>query len=70
MSDDRYGVKHSETKSAWNIVGTEIGGKYKIARIPYIADDRFPEICSSNRKAAFDTAMYLTDCLNKRGIPV
>lgn len=31
----RTKVVHSETKPAWNIVGTEWGGKYKIARFPY-----------------------------------
>lgn len=29
-------VKHSESKAAWNVVGTKLGGKYKIARCPYV----------------------------------
>lgn len=29
-------VKHSVNNSAWNVVGTKLGGKYKIARVPYI----------------------------------
>lgn len=29
-------IKHSESKNAWNIIGTKLGGKYKIARVPYI----------------------------------
>lgn len=29
-------VKHSETKDSYNVVGTEIGERYKIARCPYI----------------------------------
>lgn len=65
-----YEVKHSETKSAWNIVGTRISEKYKIARLPYVADDNFPQITTSNRKLAFDTATFLAKCLNERGIPV
>ena len=28
-------VVHSQSKNAWNVVGEELGGKYKIARIPY-----------------------------------
>ena len=28
-------VVHSQSKNAWNVVNTELGGKYKIARIPY-----------------------------------
>lgn len=29
-------VKHSESKTAWNVIGTQLGGKYKIAQCPYI----------------------------------
>lgn len=32
-------VKHSESKTAWNITGSVIVGNYKIARIPYIANE-------------------------------
>lgn len=28
-------IKHSESKSAWNVVGTMSGGRYKLARFPY-----------------------------------
>ena len=28
-------VKHSESKEAFNVIGTALGGKYKIARCPY-----------------------------------
>lgn len=28
-------IKHSHSKSAWNIVGTMLGDTYKLARIPY-----------------------------------
>lgn len=28
-------VKHSESKNAFNVVGTVLGGNYKIARCPY-----------------------------------
>jgi len=30
-------VKHSESKNAFNVVGTVLGGNYKIARVPYFA---------------------------------
>lgn len=30
-----WAVKHSESKEAWNIIGTTLGGKYKVARCPY-----------------------------------
>jgi hypothetical protein len=32
-------VVHSQSKTAWNIIGTELGGKFKIARIPYVCID-------------------------------
>ena len=32
-------VVHSQSKNAWNVVNTELGGKYKIARIPYSQTD-------------------------------
>ena len=28
-------VEHSLTKDAWNVVGTDLGEKYKVARVPY-----------------------------------
>jgi hypothetical protein len=28
-------VIHSQSKLAWNVVNEELGGKYKIARVPY-----------------------------------
>lgn len=37
----KWAVKHSESKTAFNVVGTRLGGKYKIARCPYIdSNDR------------------------------
>ena len=32
----KWEIKHSETKDAFNICGTLVGDKYKIARIPYL----------------------------------
>lgn len=34
-------IKHSESKTAFNIVGTIPGGKYKIARLPYEFEERY-----------------------------
>ncbi len=31
----RTKVVHSQSKLAWNVIGTELGLKYKIARVPY-----------------------------------
>ncbi len=32
----KWRVKHSQTKEAFNIIGSVAGGKFKIARCPYI----------------------------------
>lgn len=37
----QWRVKHSESKQAFNVIGTVLGGKYKIARFPYIVHN-FP----------------------------
>jgi len=35
-------VKHSESKFAFNVVGTIPGCKYKVARVPYlVSEDSF-----------------------------
>jgi hypothetical protein len=34
-------VKHSESKDAWNIIGTTLGSRYKIARLPYF---KYPDL--------------------------
>lgn len=57
-------VKHSETKSAWNVVAkAPLGGKYKIARIPYNVINNI-EIDARERKEAFDHAEYISWCFN------
>jgi hypothetical protein len=57
-------VKHSKSKSAWNIVGKTIGEKYKIAICPYIVvpDD---EIITTKHKAeALEHALFISLCFN------
>lgn len=57
-------VKHSESKTAWNIVGTIPGDKYKIARIPYVSDPRYSEeINSRERKKALELAKFISESL-------
>lgn len=59
-------VKHSESKTAWNITGSVIVGNYKIARIPYIANEgnNF-EISNTIRKfEALEIANFICYCLN------
>ena len=33
-------VVHSRTKPAWNVIGKQLGGKYKIARVPYQVSEK------------------------------
>ena len=40
-------VKHSESKSAFNVIGTVLGGKYKIARCPYLVLEDMTESSAS-----------------------
>lgn len=62
-------VIHSRSKFAWNIVGTVLGLKYKIARIPYIIDKRLPD--ELNRRAvdeAKEHADFIAKCFNHSDI--
>ena len=56
-------VVHSQTKSAWNVIGDTLGGKYKIARVPYLTYDS-DEGCQRNRVEAYEHAMFISWCFN------
>ena len=56
-------VVHSQTKSAWKIVGVTPGGKYKIARVPYIVNDN-QKLSDKNRIEAFNHAEFISFCFN------
>lgn len=65
MKDPKIKTKiiHSGSKPAWNIIGEKIGGKFKIARIPYHVFDN--EIISNeNRKEAREHAEFINACFN------
>ena len=52
-------VVHSKSKNAWNVVSTEWGGKYKIARVPYSQIDN--DILDTRRKhEALEIAMHIS----------
>lgn len=56
-------VVHSQSKSAWNVIGTELGKRYKIARIPY--GDLKDEVLSfRDKQEAFNIAEYISYCFN------
>jgi len=57
-------VVHSQTKSGWNVVGESLGGKYKIARVPYLVMDN-QELSERQRTEAFEHAAFISYCFNK-----
>jgi hypothetical protein len=57
-------VVHSQSKSAFNVIGTELAKKYKIARVPYLVTDN--EIINTREKAeALLHAEFISKCFNK-----
>jgi hypothetical protein len=57
-------VVHSKSKQAWNVIGTALGGKYKIAMVPYVVTDN--EIIDTKEKAeALHHAEFISKCFNK-----
>ena len=57
-------IKHSESKSAWNVIGTKLGGKYKIARVPYIKVEDSTFITECNSLEAKKHAEWISFCFN------
>lgn len=58
-------VKHSKSKSAWNIVNTTLGEKYKIATVPYIQTDD-SQILTKERLEAYEHAEFISKSLNNK----
>ena len=48
----KWEVKHSESKTAFNVIGTVWGGKYKIARCPYVIDEGMPRMSAKDKEEA------------------
>lgn len=57
-------VKHSESKNAWNIIGTELGKKYKIARLPYLAIEGGEVMTEIEKSEALRHARFISFCFN------
>ena len=58
----KWEVRHSETKDAWNVVGTEIGAKYKIARCPYLVIDYLSKEYNEAQKKESQQIAQLISC--------
>lgn len=56
-------ITHSQTKAAWNITGEKPGGKFKIARVPYVVINDI-ELTSKHRKEALKHAVFINYCFN------
>lgn len=61
--DIKVKVQHSHSNSSWNIIGTKLGGKYKIARVPYVVTG-IADVDSKNRKEALVHAEFIQWCFN------
>ena len=55
-------VKHSKSKNAWNVIGTDLGGKYKIARVPYQIIEDAEILNTKNKAEALEHAMFIDWC--------
>ena len=61
-------IKHSESKDAWNVIGTNVGSRYKIARIPYLVlkDVDYKDMTNTREKAeALKIAEFIVQSFNK-----
>lgn len=57
-------VVHSESKNAWNVIGTELGSKYKIARVPYIPVAGSNILSDREKREAYEHAIFISTCFN------
>lgn len=55
-------VKHSESKNAWNVIGTALGAKYKIARVPYLVVEDDEILTTQNKYEALEHAIFISYC--------
>lgn len=57
-------VVHSQSKSAWNVVGLKVGDKYKIAIIPYHTFEDSEILNTKNKNEALIHAQFISKCFN------
>jgi hypothetical protein len=58
-------VVHSESKNAWNVIGTKIGGRYKIARVPYDKIGTMgTDYNEKDKMVAYEYAVFISTCFN------
>ncbi|WP_416440476.1 hypothetical protein ACH3O9_11340 [Leeuwenhoekiella sp. A16] len=57
-------IKHSVSNKAWNIVGTGLGCKYKVARIPYYEIEGHSVQSEIEKSEALRHAKFIEYCFN------
>ena len=57
-------VVHSKSKTAWNVIGTCPGGKYKIARCPYHVIDGSEIYNTRSKYEALEHALFISNAFN------
>ena len=55
----KWKVKHSESKTAYNVIGTNPGLKYKVARCPYMAIPSCDELNERDKEEAKANAQLI-----------
>ena len=67
MEDPKIKTKvvHSLSNKAWNVIGTNLGGKYKIARVPYLEIEDSEILTTQNKHEALVHAQFISQCFNK-----
>ena len=63
MADSKTKVIHSKSKDAWNILGTQVGKKYKLVIVPYVKDEGNKSVSLVNKNEALRHAEYIRFCL-------
>lgn len=58
-------LQHSQSKDAYNIIGTGLGLKYKIARIPYLKIEGNEVISRTEKNEALRHAVFINECFNR-----
>jgi len=64
MTKSKAKVMHSESKDAWNVIGTVLGGRWKIARFPYLQIEGSQDYNEKEKIEQYSNAMLLADAIN------
>lgn len=57
-------VVHSRNSAAWDVVNKTLGGKFKLASIPYVGSED-PEVAEEQILEAMKHAEFISACFNR-----